>query len=87
MATPDPKSRMRNAPPLGASASLAEQVLADAQAGRETIQDFVPLAASLEWTLGQEYLRLRGNKAFLSDVSPVPFVVNNDGTLSRNALV
>jgi tetratricopeptide (TPR) repeat protein len=35
--------------------------------------------------LGQEYLRLRGNKAFLSDVSPVPFVVNNDGTVSRNA--
>ncbi len=45
----------------------------------------MPLAASLEWNLGQEYLRLRGNKAFLSDQSPVPFVVNNDGTLSRNA--
>jgi tetratricopeptide (TPR) repeat protein len=35
--------------------------------------------------LGQEYLRQRGNKAFLSDASPVPFVVNNDGALSRNA--
>src|SRR4051794_38230059 len=65
--------------------SLAEQVLAHAQAGREIVQDFVPLAESLEWSLGQEYLRQRGNKAFLSDVSPVPFVVNNDGTLSRNA--
>jgi hypothetical protein len=30
-------------------------------------------------------LRQRGNKAFLSDTSPVPYVVNNDGTLSRNA--
>jgi hypothetical protein len=30
-------------------------------------------------------LRQRGNKAFLSDASPVPFVVNNDGALSVNA--
>src|SRR3977135_3070790 len=52
---------------------------------RECIQDFVPLAQSLEWDLGQEYLRQRGNKAFISDASPVPFVINNDGTLSRNA--
>ena len=48
------------------------------------IQDFVPLAKSLEWELGQQYLRERGNKAFISDASPVPFVINNDGTLSRN---
>ena len=40
---------------------------------------------SLEWELGGAYLRLRGNKAFLSDASPVPFIVNNDGALSRNA--
>ena len=68
-----------------AAGSLAERVLAHAQAGREIIQDYVKLAASLEWELGQEYLRQRGNKAFLSDASPIPFVVNNDGTLSRNA--
>src|SRR5207249_458297 len=37
--------------------SLAEEVLAHAQAGREVIQDFCPLADSLEWELGQEYLR------------------------------
>lgn len=67
------------------SSSLGEQVLACAQSGREIIQDFVPLAESLEWELGQQYLRERGNKAFISDASPVPFVVNNDGTLSRNA--
>jgi len=63
--------------------SLAEQVLAEAQAGRDVVQDFVPLADSLKWELGQEYLRQRGNKAFMSDASPDPFVVNNDGTLSR----
>src|SRR5271154_2887413 len=67
------------------SKSMAEAILAKAQAGRAIIQDFVPLADSLEWQLGQEYLRQRGNKAFLSDASPVPFVINNDGTLSRNA--
>jgi len=63
----------------------AEAVLAKAQSGRAVIQDFVPLADSLEWNLGQQYLRERGNKAFLSDARPVPFVINNDGTLSRNA--
>jgi len=46
------------------SGSPAEQVLAHAQAGREVVQDFVPLAESLEWELGQQYLRQRGNKAF-----------------------
>jgi hypothetical protein len=59
--------------------------LAKAQSSRPVIQDFVPLAESLEWNLGQEYLRQRGNKAFLSDASPVPFVINNDGTLPKNA--
>jgi tetratricopeptide (TPR) repeat protein len=65
--------------------SPAERVLAHAQAGREVVQDFCELASSLEWNLGQEYLRQRGNKAFLSDTAPVPFIVNNDGTLSKNA--
>src|ERR1700691_2977034 len=65
--------------------SAAEGILAKAQSGRAVIQDFVPLADSLEWNLGQEYLRQRGNKAFLSDAAPVPFVVNNDGSLSKNA--
>jgi tetratricopeptide (TPR) repeat protein len=60
-------------------------ILAHAQASREVIQDFVPLSESLEWRLGQEYLRQRGNKAFLSDAHPVPFVINNDGALSHQA--
>lgn len=65
--------------------SAGEQILSNAQSSRLEIQDFVPLAHSLEWELGQQYLRERGNKAFISDASPVPFVINNDGTLSRNA--
>ena len=65
--------------------SLTEQVLTQTQSSREMIQDFVPLAESLEWDLGQQYLRQRGNRAFISDASPVPFIINNEGTLSRHA--
>src|SRR5947207_2847746 len=65
--------------------TLAEQILTNAQDSRPVVQDFVPLAESLEWELGQQYLKDRGTKAFISDASPVPFVVNNDGNLSRNA--
>src|SRR5262245_55127125 len=67
------------------SSNLGDEVLTHAQGGREIVQDFVPLAESLEWELGQQYLKERGNKTFISDASPVPFVINNDGTLSRNA--
>jgi tetratricopeptide (TPR) repeat protein len=74
----------RTQAPAGAPA-LTQAILARAQSSRPVIQEFVVLAESLEWNLGQEYLRQRGNKAFLSDASPVPFVVNNDGTLSRRA--
>jgi tetratricopeptide (TPR) repeat protein len=65
--------------------ALGQRVLAHAQSSRDVVQDFVPLSESLEWELGQQYLRERGNKAFISDASPVPFVINNDGSLSRNA--
>src|SRR5262249_36199741 len=89
MSTPRASRPGASAPyqPLLQSTSppLAADILADAQAQRVVLQDFVPLAESLEWELGQEYLKQRGNKAFISDASPVPFVVNNDGTLSRNA--
>jgi hypothetical protein len=81
--TVEPKPRISAKP--APFSSVGEQVLAHAQSGREIIQDFCPLSESLEWDLGQEYLRQRGNKAFISDSSPVPFVVNNDGTLSQNA--
>jgi len=85
-AAPNRASAKRDAKQAAnANQSSAQAVLAHAQSGREVIQDFCPLADSLEWQLGQQYLRDRGNKAFISDASPVPFVVNNDGTLSRNA--
>jgi tetratricopeptide (TPR) repeat protein len=82
MTRPTTASRPSPAP---TGPALAQAILAQAQSNRPVIQDFVALADSLEWNLGQEYLRQRGNKAFLSDASPVPYVVNNDGTLSRHA--
>src|SRR5262245_46298533 len=74
------KAEKRSAKP-----SLAQQVLAHSQTSREVIQEYCPLAESLEWELGQQYFRERGNKAFIGDTIPVPFLINNDGTLSRNA--
>jgi tetratricopeptide (TPR) repeat protein len=56
-----------------------------AHAGRPVVQDFRPLRDSIEWELGQRYWRERGAKAFISDAQPVPYVVNNDGSLSENA--
>jgi hypothetical protein len=53
---------------------IAQNILAAAQEERFVIEDFTPLADSIEWDLGQQYLRLRGSKAFISDTSPVPFV-------------
>lgn len=83
MAAANTPARDKAKPP--APTSLGQQVLSHAQSGRDVVQDFCPLAESLEWELGQDYLRERGNKAFISDASPVPFVINNDGTLSRHA--
>jgi hypothetical protein len=59
--------------------------LAAVRTSRAVIQDFCPLADSLEWHLGQSYLRERGNKAFTTDPEPVPFAINNDGNLSMHA--
>jgi tetratricopeptide (TPR) repeat protein len=63
----------------------AADALTAVRKSRAVIQDFCPLADSLEWRLGQTYLRDRGNKAFTSDPEPVPFAVNNDGNLSVSA--
>jgi tetratricopeptide (TPR) repeat protein len=83
-------TRIRDSHPRAAEkaspSSLAGQVLANAQSGREVVQDFCPLAESLEMELGKEYLFQRGNKAFISDApTSVPYIINNDGNLSRNA--
>jgi tetratricopeptide (TPR) repeat protein len=68
----------------GSGPRHASDVLARAQTGRTVIQDFCPLAESIEWGLGLRYLRERGSKVFLSDAAPIPYVINNDGVLSQN---
>jgi tetratricopeptide (TPR) repeat protein len=50
--------------------------------GRLCLQESRPFAESLEWELGQAYLRQKGSEAFLHDHAPVPYVINNDGSLS-----
>jgi hypothetical protein len=75
----------KNAAKFPPSKTVAEHILIHAQDSRPVVQEFVPLAESMEWELGQQYFRDRGNKAFISDTSPVPFVINNDGNLWRNA--
>jgi hypothetical protein len=60
-------------------------ILRRAQVGQLVIQDLCPLADSIEWELGQKYLQERGNRAFISDVVPVPFAINNDGNFSTQA--
>lgn len=65
---------------LGTLLTSSGRVLAHAQASRDVVQDFVPLAESLEWELGQQSLRDRGNKALMSESTPVPLVINNDGS-------
>jgi tetratricopeptide (TPR) repeat protein len=71
--------------PTAPGPALATSILSEAQADRVLIQDYCPLADSIEWNLGQRYLHERGSGAFLGDASPVPYVINNDGTLSRHA--
>jgi hypothetical protein len=61
------------------------EVLARTQQKRLIIQDYRPLADSLEWRLGQHYYHRRGNKGFVVDERPIPFLVNNDGGLSARA--
>src|SRR5258708_7070023 len=71
-------------PPLQPPSAI-EQILARSQSSRDIVQDYVPLSDSLEWQLGQTYLKDRGSAAFTADANPVPYVVNNSGELSCNA--
>jgi hypothetical protein len=52
--TSSPRAPEKPAPKLNPDQPVAEQILGNAQASREVIQDFVPLADSLEWELGQQ---------------------------------
>src|SRR5438094_260703 len=57
MATHTTKSHTTPPAPADRKATV-EGILAKAQSGRAVIQDFVPLADSLEWNLGQQRLRV-----------------------------
>jgi tetratricopeptide (TPR) repeat protein len=72
-------------PAAAADARTPADGLAGAPSGRFVIQDFCPLADSLEWELGQAYFREAGTKAFLSETSPVPWAINNNGAMSEGA--
>ena len=56
------------------------ETLAGVRSSRPIIQDFCPLAESLEWRIGQGYLRERGIQAFTTEPGPVPFAINYDGS-------
>jgi hypothetical protein len=56
------------------------ETLAEVRTSRPIVQDFCPLSESLEWRIGQGYLRERGIQAFTTDREPVPFAINNDGS-------
>jgi len=66
-------------PETGAAADVLNAVLG----GRRILQDFHPLACSLEWVVGQLYWDTRGERAFLVD--DVPFKITNDSNLSGKA--
>ncbi len=57
--------------------------LAGSRDSHFVLQDFWPLAQSLEWELGQMYWDRRGIRAFISD--GVPFTTTSDGNLSMRA--
>jgi hypothetical protein len=64
---------------------IPREILSRTQQNRVVVQDFRPLAESLEWKLGQHDYQRRGNRGFVADAEPIPFLVNNDGNLSASA--
>jgi hypothetical protein len=63
----------------------AQQVLADVTVTSALIEEFRPIAESLEWQLGQLYWSREGVAPFVRN--EVPYLVNNDGLASENAAV
>jgi hypothetical protein len=66
-------------------AARISSILSHTQRNRVLLQDFRPLRESLEWQLGQHYYLESGNKGFIADSAPIPFMINNDGNLSAKA--
>jgi len=65
-------------------AKSAADLLATTRAERLVVEDFRPLAESIEWELGRLFYQARGSLAFQT-TEHVPFEINNDGTLSTHA--
>jgi tetratricopeptide (TPR) repeat protein len=65
-------------------AKSAADLLATTRADRLIVEDFQPLAESIEWELGRLFYQTRGSLAFQT-TEHVPFEINNDGTLSAHA--
>ena len=66
------------------STTPAQSIVSEAQQQHFIVEDFVrlPKVSNGTWV---SITSRRGSRAFLSDTSPVPFVINNDGVLSRQA--
>lgn len=82
---PSPSGAGKPALDGGGGPLSALKILDEAQAVRVVLQDYQPLAESLDWELGQSYFKERGSLAFIGDPELVPFLVNNDGNLSVKA--
>jgi tetratricopeptide (TPR) repeat protein len=67
------------------TAADAQQVLADVTVRSAPIEEFRPIAESLEWKLGQLYWNHEGVGPFVRN--EVPYLVNNDGLASESAAV
>jgi tetratricopeptide (TPR) repeat protein len=70
---------------LQGSAADAQRVLADVTVRSAVIEEFRPIADSLEWKLGELYWSREGVAPFVRN--EVPYLVNNDGLASENAAV
>ncbi|MFI5001144.1 MAG: SAM-dependent methyltransferase [Reyranellales bacterium] len=66
---------------LNSSPASPQQALASAAAETHLIQDFTPLADSIEWHASRLHWEAAGTRPFSS--SHVPYVVNNAGWLAR----
>lgn len=69
------------------SAALTEaaaEALGRAAGKRVILEDFRPMAESLDWKLGAMYWRRTDSRAWLSE--SIPFAVTSDGWLSRGAV-
>ena len=68
---------------FGRGQNVQNRMRIDGQPEGLLIQDYVPLAESLDWKSGQQFWQESGSRAFLGEI--VPFKITNDGNLSQKA--